>query len=855
MQHETITGQEEPWGESTGHYGSAVQDLHTIPAWRLLRLQAIVRFVAAALLLLLEVWLAAPRASQDVAVFLRRPRSISSAELTSILDRKTVKSWGYVALPTLPATDLNVGNPKFVEEPTGLRYLFVGKRVLPIAADPAKPLSTVGTLERLPDSQRKAALTETLRVGLVDVLPNHRLDTRSSVYETARAKVVGGLFALFLTLFAIVGAVRSIRNPLRSFPGNAQQREALLREASPLILSTPKGKKLLYEKHLVFRGWFTVKVVALQDILWIRERLHWGMARLDIRTTSGAVLVPVSRGSQLGPFVVALRKVNPIVNVGGHPRLEQLWLRNRAGLVERFRQNQNRSSQTIAEEIATLGWSSNSSFVAYTDGLAPEFSGRSKFSRAADWFRSRRNPTVSSRFPSFVKAGIASSVLIAAALQLPAQANIATATSRPKSWSKTIQPLAEFVENIRGAPCLHPVRVDLLPFETYDLVAGNTKAAEAATQCSTGPRSCPKDWRRLTFTLLGMEPSIQSAEADHLSDSGGVYFSDEKRLYVRGTQLTVKLRAVVVHELTHAWQDQQFDFGKKRAITSLDSLQAWKALVEGDATFVGELYSSQQQPSDDPDPETSIVLSSYDQSTLASQAFRYTAGQIYVKRLRESVGNQTLDAAFQNPPVRISEVLTGTVEQQPILPIKIKPPFYGTVHYEENLDALSFFSLIGQDQQLRINDHIDTYQGAVVRLVEAGDQLCAQIVVRKPSGASWELPASLGERDGPLARKSCRKIADVESTRNKSPLEKRRPVSSIQSAVGRWSVASSFGHLSTTIVSSDTCFADKVVDTVDGRGGPSLERSGISRVTYDEMISFGRACGMPRNAIEQYVAR
>ncbi len=213
--------------------------------------------------------------------------------------------------------------------------------MLPIAADPGKPLSTVGRLERLPDSQRRAALTETLRVGLVDVLANHRLDTRASVYETSRAKVVGGLFILFLTLLAVVSALRLVLNPLRRFPGNAQQREALLREASPLILSTPKGKRLLSEKHLVFRGWFTVKAVAIQDILWIRERRHWGTARLDIRTSCGAVMFPIKRDSQLGAFVVALRKVNPVINVGGHPRLEQLWLRNRAGLVERFRQIQN----------------------------------------------------------------------------------------------------------------------------------------------------------------------------------------------------------------------------------------------------------------------------------------------------------------------------------------------------------------------------------------------------------------------------------------------------------------------------------------------------------------------------------
>jgi hypothetical protein len=870
---------------------SEYEGLSDLPGWRVLRSQAVVRFALTLLLLFLGTSLLVSFAPDEVTVFLHRPQSVSVAELTAHLNAKTPKSMGYVALPTLPATDLNVGNPKYVEQPTGFRYLFVGKLLLPVAADRGQKLLTVGNLEPLTDSQRVAALTEIRRVGLVDGLVNFRLDTRRSVYESSRAKVATGLFILLVAFFAFLDAARSVRNPLRGFPGSAEQRLALLREVSPLIISTPKGKKLLYESHLVFRGWFSVKAVAVPDIIWLGERRYWGMTRLDIRTTSGAVLFPIKQGTELGPFVTALKKINPTLNFGGHPRLNQLWLGNRVGLIERFREIRSQSNQTYEGIATSIGWRSNYALVDACADLEPKMASRSNFGSAVDWLRSRSNHTTSSGFSTLRNAGIASVGLLFAALQFPVQANIAAQTARPSSWPKAIQPLAEFVEKTRGAPFDHPVPVDLLSTGTYDLVAGNTKAVEENPPCGSslgsalssrddvsraaanssllqdalrGSRSylCDdsraKDWRRQAFTLLGMEPSAQSDEADHLSDSSGIYLPDERRLYVRGSELTPRLRAVIVHELTHAWQDQRFNLNRRR-FRSSDAWQAWKALVEGDATFVDALYTAQEARSSDPvlaAPETSdasIVLSSYDQTTLASQVFPYTAGQIYVKRLRESGGNRALNAALQNPPVRISEVLTGVVDRQPISPIKIERAGFGTLRYQEDLDALSFFALVGQDQQLRINDHIAAYQGSVIELVESGEQTCARIIVRKPSASSWALPPSLGSAEGALERSSCLRSEELETHRT-SKTQTRR-ISSIKSAMGRWTVAASFVELSSTKVNADTCFADKLVTTVDKRGGPSFDNTQKPRVTYEELLTFGHTCGLSEAAVKRYAGR
>ena len=91
-----VPGNDQP--EQSEHQG-----LHDLSGWRIIRSQAVVRFVATLLFLLLGTSLLISSPPDEVAVFLHRPQSVSQAELTAHLNAKTPKSLGYVALPTLAA--------------------------------------------------------------------------------------------------------------------------------------------------------------------------------------------------------------------------------------------------------------------------------------------------------------------------------------------------------------------------------------------------------------------------------------------------------------------------------------------------------------------------------------------------------------------------------------------------------------------------------------------------------------------------------------------------------------------------------------------------------------------------------
>src|SRR6266850_1699531 len=77
-----------------------------------------------------------------------------------------------------------------------------------------------------------------------------------------------------------------------------------------------------------------------------------------------------------------------------------------------------------------------------------------------------------------------------------------------------------------------------------------------------------------------------------LSGEGITAFYDDAtdRVDVRGTDLTVGRRATVVHELTHALQDQHFDISRQGSYASDDRNDAFDAVVEGDAVRIEDAY-------------------------------------------------------------------------------------------------------------------------------------------------------------------------------------------------------------------------------------------------------------------------
>jgi hypothetical protein len=72
-----------------------------------------------------------------------------------------------------------------------------------------------------------------------------------------------------------------------------------------------------------------------------------------------------------------------------------------------------------------------------------------------------------------------------------------------------------------------------------------------------------------------------------LSEAGviGYYSYEDKRIRIKGTELTPAVRSTLVHELTHALQDQHFQLAERFEDYADDAAResAFRALVEGDA--------------------------------------------------------------------------------------------------------------------------------------------------------------------------------------------------------------------------------------------------------------------------------
>jgi hypothetical protein len=115
----------------------------------------------------------------------------------------------------------------------------------------------------------------------------------------------------------------------------------------------------------------------------------------------------------------------------------------------------------------------------------------------------------------------------------------------PAEWNPEILDLVRFVERERELTFAHPVRVDLLSEDDFAEEVGG--------------------------------------------EEGIVGFYDGQRIRVRGTELTQGTRGTLVHELTHALDDQNLGIQGAEAMSPEEQV-AYMGLVEGDAVRMEWAY-------------------------------------------------------------------------------------------------------------------------------------------------------------------------------------------------------------------------------------------------------------------------
>jgi hypothetical protein len=204
--------------------------------------------------------------------------------------------------------------------------------------------------------------------------------------------------------------------------------------------------------------------------------------------------------------------------------------------------------------------------------------------------------------------------------------------------------------------------------------------------------------------------------------------------------MTVGMRVTLVHELTHALQDQHFDLD--RDLGSDGASEVLRALVEGDAVRVEDAYIDQLseddtnaywdeagRQSDEADTDLSGVPAVF--QTLFEAP--YALGEPYTSLLVSSGGQEALDRAFRRPPASELALLDPAAGLRGEKPRKVAQPKLGPGEKKTevtDLGALMLYTMLAS----RIDPgqalaSVDGWDGdAMVSFHEAGTS-CVRFAV------------------------------------------------------------------------------------------------------------------------------
>jgi hypothetical protein len=222
----------------------------------------------------------------------------------------------------------------------------------------------------------------------------------------------------------------------------------------------------------------------------------------------------------------------------------------------------------------------------------------------------------------------------------------------PPSLDAFVPEAERFVEEHRGLHFTSAVRVLLLD--------------DAAFRHRSGGGGIDPALAAEIDALQLVPRSVDLAAAARRSQAEGVvglYEPPSRTLLVRGTAPTPFVREVLVHELTHALQDQWFGIDRPQLDSGVDErAQAFSALVEGDAVRIEDEYlaslPASQRVRARLERDAATGVGGETPAPLAAIVhFPYTAGATFVRALATVRGQAGVDAAFRTPPATSAEIL------------------------------------------------------------------------------------------------------------------------------------------------------------------------------------------------------
>ena len=253
-----------------------------------------------------------------------------------------------------------------------------------------------------------------------------------------------------------------------------------------------------------------------------------------------------------------------------------------------------------------------------------------------------------------------------------AEAADPSAPSYPLEWDSRIAPYATIAEDLRDLDFEHPVEVRFLPPDKFEKTVTSDKKkldGEDRTEIEqfTGLMRA--------FGLITGDVDLFAAVNDFQAAGILAYYSfDDKTITIRGNRLTPSVRSTLVHELTHALQDQHFNVSsrmkhlRKESDEGADTSEAsvLRAIVEGDAERVQTLYRESLTPKQ----RTALDAGQNDESAQANRTIKdipkvvvtlftspYALGQALVAAASADGGNASVNELFTDSPTHESALL------------------------------------------------------------------------------------------------------------------------------------------------------------------------------------------------------
>lgn len=244
--------------------------------------------------------------------------------------------------------------------------------------------------------------------------------------------------------------------------------------------------------------------------------------------------------------------------------------------------------------------------------------------------------------------------------------------SYPLTWDSRIAPYADKAEQLRELDFEHPVKVRFLPAAEFEKTV--TKDKE---ELNGEDRTEIQQFTGLmrAFGLITGDVDLFAAVNDFHSAGILAYYSfQDKTITIRGNRLTPSVRSTLVHELTHALQDQHFNVGNRMKQLRKESedgatnseASVLGAIVEGDAERVQMLYRSSLTPQQ----QRALDAGQQDESAQANPRIKrvpkvivtmlvspYTLGQTLVMAADADGGTASVNELFRDTPTHESALL------------------------------------------------------------------------------------------------------------------------------------------------------------------------------------------------------